>query len=259
MKNKTRRLNVQGAEIRIQTIREHDYFCISDMVRNLPNSHIGIGNWMRSRSTLEFLGLWEQMLNPDFNLIEFDEVRMASGTNRFTMSPKRWISPEFKLYLIKDYQRLKEWEGSLAKTEWDQRRLFSKINYRLQTDAIERYLLPVMQVNSEEEQFVYANEADVLNVVLFGTTAKAWKAANPIKAKAGQNIRDEASIIQLTILANLEALNSIMIKGGLSRAKRIAQLRSYAKDQLIALLKDARLQSLSIEERKHLGSADSAD
>ncbi len=283
MKN-NRTITVQGKEIIVKTINDQDYISMTDMIKNLPNSRMVIGNWLRSKNTIQFLGIWEQMHNPNFKLIEFDEFRMNAGTGAFTLSPQQWvnstnaigivsksgryggtfahkdiafkfgawISPEFELFLIKDYQKLKDWELSEAKREWDFRRFLSKVNYRLQTDAIEQHLIPFSSLPKDKQGIEYAKEADILNLALFGMTAKKWKQENPQAALNGGNIRDNASIVQLTILANLESLNSILIQAGLPKNDRMLRLREYAKTQLQSLLKDARMQKLSAKERERL-------
>jgi hypothetical protein len=284
MAAKQRTIEANGRHVTVITIGSEDYISLTDMGRHFPNSNTLIGNWLRSRNTIEYLGLWEQMNNPDFKLIEFDEFRIQAGDRTFSLSPQQWIeatgaigvvsksgryggtyaqkdiafkfaiwlSPAFELYLIKDYQQLKRWEHSEAKQEWDVRRLFSKINYRLQTSAIEEYLLPLSNLPAEKHRIEYAQEADLLNIILFGMTAKEWKTANPEKAQAGLNIREDASIVQLTILANMESLNSLLIKAEQSRERRIEKLSKFARTQYEVLLKDIRLQNLSAQERLKL-------
>jgi KilA-N domain len=281
MAAKQRIIEVAGTTIAVIAVGEEDYISLTDMVKNYPNNNVLIGNWLRSKNTIQYLGLWEQLHNPDFKLIEFDEFRITAGERTFSMSPKQWIeatgaigivsrsgryggtyaqkdiafkfatwlSPEFELFLIKDYQQLKQWENSEAKQEWSIRRLFSKINYRLQTDAIEQHLLPLSNLPAEKHRIEYAQEADLLNIILFGMTAKEWKAANPDKVALGSNMREEASIVQLTILANMEALNAMLIKSKIPKERRAEKLAHYAKSQLEVLLKDLRLQNLSAQER----------
>lgn len=284
MTSKQRNIEVNGYRVSVITIGPEDYISLTDMVRAHANNNSLIGNWLRSKNTIQYLGLWEEMHNPGFNLLAFDEFRIQAGERTFSLSPKQWIeetgaigivsksgryggtyaqkdiafkfatwlSPEFELYLIKDYQRLKKWESSEAKAEWDIRHLFSKINYRLQTDAIEKYLLPNSNIKPEKFKYEYAEEADMLNHILFGTSAQEWKDAYPERAAEGYNMRDDASIIQLTILANMESYNSQMIKEKKSRNDRVKALFELVRNQLEALLKDARLQNLNAQERMKL-------
>ncbi len=284
MASKLRNIEVEGYRISVITIGTEDYISLTDMVRAQANSNALIGNWLRSKNTIQYLGLWEEMHNPSFNLMAFDEFRIQAGERTFSLSPKQWIeatsaigiysksgryggtyaqkdiafkfatwlSPAFELYIIKDYQKLKSWESSEAKAEWDVRRMFAKINYRLQTDAIEKYLLPNSKLRPEKFKYQYASEADMLNFILFGTTAQEWKDANPDRAAEGMNMRDDASIIQLTVLANMESYNSQMIKEKKSRDERVGALFEFVRNQLEALLKDARLQDLNAQERLKL-------
>lgn len=284
MASKLRNIEVEGYRISVITVGTEDYISLTDMVRAQANGNALIGNWLRSKNTIQYLGLWEEMHNPSFNLLAFDEFRIQAGERTFSLSPKQWIeetgaigiysksgryggtyaqkdiafkfatwlSPAFELYVIKDYQKLKQWESSEAKAEWDVRRMFSKINYRLQTDAIEKYLLPNSNLRPEKFKYEYAQEADMLNHILFGTTAQEWKDANPERAAEGFNMRDDASIIQLTVLANMESFNSQMIKDKKSRHERIMALFEFVRNQLEALLSDARLQSLNAQERLKL-------
>ncbi len=237
-------INIQGHQIKISQINNNDYISITDMVIGFGDDTV-IYSWMRNRNTLEYLGLWEVMNNPNFKPIEFDRFRKEAGLNSFTMSPKKWIestnaigiiskagrygggilahkdiafefgswlSPQFKLYLITEFQRLKEIETNHYNLEWNVKRIVSKANYTLHTDAIKDHMLPKMNIHKEKEWLVYADEADVLNVALWGCTAKQWKESNPKLALNGDNLRDSASINELAILSNIESLNSILIK-----------------------------------------------
>ena len=211
-----------------------------------------VKNWLRLRSTIEFLGLWEQLYNPNFKGVEFDTFKNEAGSNAFTLTPQRWIektnaigiisksgkgggtfahkdiafefaswiSPEFKLYVIKDYQRLKEDEAHKLELGWDTKRELSKINYRIHTDAIKEFLI-TPELTKLEKSYTYATEADVLNVALFGKTAKQFKQENPDKKG---NMRDYASVEQLIVLVNLESMNADMIRQGYSVAERLEQL-----------------------------------
>ena len=234
-----------------------------------------IKNWLRARSTLEFLGTWEIMYNPDFKVVEFDHFKSEAGLHTFTLSAKEWIesthaigmyvqagryggtyahkdiafefgsaiSPIFKLYLLKEYQRLKDEENDRLKLEWDAKRFLSKNNYLIHTDAIKNYVLPRSNHSKSTEWLVYADEADLLNVALFGCTAKEWRDANPVLA-AKQNIRDFASIAQLTVLSNLETHNAEMIKQGIDKAERFDRLKQIAEYQLRVLTEAEAIQKL---------------
>lgn len=230
-----------------------------------------IKNWLRARSTLEFLGTWEVMYNPDFKVVEFDHFKSEAGLHTFTLSAKEWIektnaigiyvqsgryggtyahkdiafefgsaiSPVFKLYLLKEYQRLKDDENDRLKIEWSAKRFLSKNNYLIHTDAVKNYVLPQSNYTKSNEWLAYADEADLLNVALFGCTAKAWREANSDLAK-NSNIRDYASIAELTVLSNLETHNAELIKQGLTKAERFKRLQEIAQYQL-HVLKEAEL------------------
>jgi hypothetical protein len=219
---------------------------------------------MRNRSTIEFIGLWEQFNNPNFNSIEFDGIKSMAGSNGFSLTPKRWIeatnaigivsragryggtfahkdiafefaswlSAEFKFYLIKEFQRLKEDEQQRLSLEWNLQRTLSKINYRIHTDAIKEELIP-KTVTKEQAASVYANEADLLNVALFGQTATQWRSQNP--AEKG-NIRDLATLEQLVVLSNMESINALLIRQGLPQGERLRQLNTVAITQMKSLL-----------------------
>lgn len=276
---KSRKLNVNGSEITIVETGTQDYICLTDMLRSKEGDFFII-DWLRNRNTLEFMGIWERVHNPDFNYGEFATIKSMAGLNNFKISVKEWaektnaigiyarsgryggtyahkdiafkfaawISPEFEVFLIKDYQRLKEWEQSEGKREWDFRRFLSKVNYRVQTDAIEEHLIPVSQLPKEKLGIEYAQEADILNLALFGLTAKQWQEQNPRLAAKGENIRDSATIIQLTVLANMETINALMIKGGFSKVDRFTKLKEYAQHQFQTLLKDHRLRKISDQQ-----------
>ncbi len=243
-----------------------DYICLTDMARYRDSVRVDyiIQNWMRNRNTIEFLGLWEQLNNPDFKSIEFDGFRKQSGLNSFILTPKLWIektaavglvskagryggtyahkdiafefaswlSVEFKLYLIKEFQRLKESEA--AQLGWDIKRNLVKINYRIHTDAVKRHLVPAA-VTAAQAAFVYASEADLLNMALFCVTAAEWRLANPDK---DGNLRDYANAAQLVCLSNLENLNALFIKEGLPPPERLLRLNSIAIHQMTLLSAD---------------------
>ena len=234
-----------------------------------------IKNWLRSRSTLEFLGTWELLYNPDFKVVEFDHLKSEAGLHTFTLSAKEWIqttgaiglyvqsgryggtyahkdiafefgsaiSPVFKLYLLKEYQRLKDGENDRLKLEWDAKRFLSKSNYLIHTDAVKNYVLPQSSYTKNTEWLAYADEADLLNVVLFGCTAREWRDANPELAKKS-NIRDYASIAELTVLSNLETHNAELIKSGMGKAERFEVLRQIAQYQLHVLAEAEKIERL---------------
>ncbi len=258
-----------------------DYICIKDMAAaESDNSRAAdvIKNWIRSRSTLEFLGTWEQIYNPNFKVVEFDHFKQEAGLHTFTLSVTDWventnavgiyvkrgryggtyahkdiafefasaISPVFKLYLIKEFQRLKEEENDLHKLEWDAKRFLSKNNYLIQTDAVKNYLIPVCNYREDLKWLPYAEEADLLNVALFGFTAKAWRDTNPELA-GKSNVRDYATINELTVLSNLETHNAQMIREGKSKMERFMALKEIAEYQL-RVLKEAEKINNRIEE-----------
>lgn len=254
------KLQVLDRDISVQTIHDTDYICITDIARykDAHRSDYIIQNWLRNRNTIEFLGIWEQLNNPDFNAIEFDGFRKQAGLNSFSLTAKRWIeatnaiglisksgryggtyahkdiafefaswiSVEFKLYLIKEFQRLKEEERKLL--GWDIRRNLARINYRIHTEAIKEYLIPP-QLTQSQVNLVYASEADVLNMALFGMTAKQWRESHP--GEKG-NIRDTANVSQLVCLSNLENLNALFIEEIIPQGERLSRLNRIAIQQM---------------------------
>jgi hypothetical protein len=266
------KIEVKGTSITVVSGDVDDYISLTDIARYKDSDHTDdiIRNWLRNRNTLEFLGIWEQLNNPVFNPVEFDGIRMQSGLNSFTLTPKRWIeatravgitskagryggtyahkdiafefaswvSVEFKLYLIKEFQRLKETERE--QLGWDIRRNLTKINYRIHTDAIKTQLIPP-QLTAQQTCLIYASEADLLNMALFGKTAAQWRDENP--GNKG-NIRDEANVAQLVCLANLETLNAHFIHQGLAQTERLALLNQTAIVQMKLLLADVGVQRL---------------
>lgn len=265
--NKKKKIKVQETEISVTKINGEDYICLTDMVRGEEGKD-HIKNWMRNRNTVEFLGVWEEMHNPDFKGVEFDTFRKEAGLNNFTLTPKKWveatnaigivsksgngggtyahvdiafefgmwISPQFKLYLIKEYQRLKKIENNQYNLEWNVKRMISKTNYSIHTDAIKKVLIP--QVRPWAKNYEYANEADLLNLAIFGMTAKQWKEANPERDKNGENMRDSASIAELIVISNAESLNAELIKEGLSKQERYERMQRMAQDQMKILSKE---------------------
>ena len=252
---------VDNAEITILEINEKDYISLTDMVRNIDNGLALIEKWLRNKNTIEFLGIWEGMYNPNFNSPEFEGLKNMAGLNRFILSVKQWIektnaigiiakagryggtyahkdlafefaswvSPQFKLYLLREFQRLKEEEQK--QLGWSAKRELSKINYHIHTDAIKQNLIP-MELTPAQQSIIYANEADVLNVALFGMTAKDWRELNPdLKG----NIRDYASINQLICLSNMENLNAVFINEGIPQRERLVKLNQIAIQQMSVL------------------------
>lgn len=278
MSRKTSSILVQDVPVTVMSIDQRDYISLTDMAKARTDAGRAadvIKNWLRARSTLEFLGTWEIMYNPDFKVVEFDHFKSEAGLHTFTLSAKEWIesthaigmyvqagryggtyahkdiafefgsaiSPIFKLYLLKEYQRLKDEENDRLKLEWDAKRFLSKNNYLIHTDAIKNYVLPRSNHSKSTEWLVYADEADLLNVALFGCTAKEWRDANPALA-AKQNIRDFASIAQLTVLSNLETHNAEMIKQGIDKEERFDRLKQIAEYQLRVLTEAEAIQKL---------------
>jgi len=275
-------IHAKGVNIGIYTTDfQNEFISLTDIAKyksDDPNDVIK--NWMRSRDTIEFLGLWESLHNSDFKPVEFDGFRMQAGLNAFTMSPTKWInsvnaigivtksgryggtyahsdiafefaswiSAEFKLYIIKDYKRIKSDENSRLSLEWNLNREISKINYRIHTDAIKENLIP-LQLTSAQISITYASEADMLNVALFGSTAKQWRDSN--QDKKG-NIRDDASLNQLLVLANMESYNAILIEQGKSQSERLVALRELAIRQL-QTLSNINAKALSeVSKTKHI-------
>jgi hypothetical protein len=266
-KVKSDTLHVQGINVGIYTEDyRNEYISLTDIARyrNSDDPRFAIQNWMRNRNTIEFLGLWETLHNPNFNRVQFDTFKNEAGLNRFVMTPSKWIdltgaigiitkagrygsgtyahsdiamefaswiSSEFKLYLMKDYRRLKYDENSRLSLSWNLNREISKLNYRVHTDAIQQNLLP-SELTKEQQSYVYADEADVLNVALFGMTAAQWRAQNQVKKG---NIRDYASIQQLLVLANLESYNALLIEQHQPQSSRLQSLRDMAIKQLQTL------------------------
>ena len=265
---KIRTIEVLSKEIRVILNKEkdNDYISLTDMVKGSEGED-HIRNWMRNKNTIEFLGIWEKLHNPNFKGAEFDTFWHEAGLNRFNMTPRKWIegtnaigiisksgrgggtyahkdiafnfgmwiSPKFQLYIVQEYQRLKEQENNPLLQQWNVKRLLSKTNYTLHTDAIKNNIIPKFSLTHYKEKLVYATEADMLNLIIFGCTAKDWEEANPELAKKKLNIRDTATINQLVVLSNMESLNSMLIKKGLNSNQRRVILHQMAKDQLAVL------------------------
>lgn len=272
----SKKLEVQGKEISLVLHLGEDYISLTDMVRDIDNGVVLIEKWLRNKNTIEFLGIWEEINNPDFNSPEFGGIKGEAGLNRFALSVKQWIertgakgltakagryggtyahrdiafefaswvSPRFKLYLIKEFQRLKTEESQRLKQGWDFQRALAKVNYGIHTEAIKAALLPP-RVSGAQACAVYASEADLLNVSLFGKTAAQWRALNQgVKG----NIRDYATLEQLVVLSNLESVNAMLIQQGLPQGERIVQLNVVAIFQMQALVKAGNTKRLELKE-----------
>jgi hypothetical protein len=271
-KNKT--INVKGTEIVLFSIGNEDYVSITDIARHKDSTNTDsiIQNWLRNRNTIELLGFWELMYNPGFKPLEFEGFKKQAGLNSFVMTPKKWIentnaigitsksgryggtfahkdiafefaswiSIEFKLYIIKEFQRLKDDENDRLKLNWNLQRTLAKVNYHIHTDAIKENLIP-KELDKYQIGIVYANEADLLNMALFGIAAKQWRDANPT---AGGNIRDEATIEQLVVLSNLESINAVLIHQGKAQQERVLQLNTIAITQMRSLLNSKQIKNL---------------
>ena len=264
------KINVEGSEISIIAIDNRDYISLTDMVRNVENGVALIEKWLRNKNTIEFLGIWEEMYNANFNSTEFEGIKNEAGFNRFILSVKQWVnktnsigivakagryggtyahkdiafefaswvSPYFKLYLIKEFERLKEEEQK--QLGWDIKRNLAKINYKIHTDAIKNNLVPE-KLSKERINYIYASEADILNVALFGMTSKEWRESNP---ELKGNMRDYADISQLVCLSNLENLNAVFINEGMDATERIEKLNAIAIEQMRILTESERIKKL---------------
>jgi len=256
-------LKVKDTEIRIIEVNDEDYISLTDMIK-AKDGDFFISDWLRNRNTLEFLGIWESVYNPDFNYGEFATIRSYAGLNSYKISVKEWvektnaiglqakagryggtyahkdiafefgmwISAEFKIYLIKEFQRLKTEENNRLQLEWNLSRTLSKLNNHIHTNAVKENLIPP-DLSKSKQKFIYANEADLLNLALFGITASVWRNNNPDKEG---NIRDHATLEQLIVITNLESLNSVLIKNGLEADKRLRLLNQTAIEQMNVLI-----------------------
>ncbi len=273
MVSKKQSIVVQGSEIHILSKDNEDYISLTDMVQNFEGGSSLIESWLRNKNTLSFLAVWEKMHNPSFNSLEFDGIKMEAGLNRFTMSAKKWmekvngigviakagryggtfahkdiafefgswLSPEFKLYLIKEFQRLKEQEIQSGQLEWNIRRSLTKTNYHIHTDAIKEFLIPP-EISKEQAGHIYASEADLLNMALFGKTAKEWRTENPNR---DGNIRDYATVGQLVVLASLESQNALLIEQQKSQTERLSILNKLAIKQMRSLIDSPAIKKLT--------------
>jgi len=271
-KSKKSTIDVQGTAVTVLSKEQDDYISLTDMVKNFDGGSALIEQWLKNKDTVLFLGVWEQINNPAFNSLEFEGIKSEAGRNSFFLSAKKWIettnakglmasagryggtyahrdiafefgswlSPEFKLYLIKEFQRLKEDENRRLSLDWNLNRTLAKVNYRIHTDAIKEKIIP-STITKKQESLSYANEADILNVALFGMTAKQWRDQNP---NLKGNIRDYSSIEQLLVLANLESLNAEFIRMELSQGERLKKLNKIGIEQMKSLIGQASIKKL---------------
>ena len=274
VKNKT--IIVNDISVGVTSLNENDYICLTDITKGLENGSSLVENWLRNKNTVEFLGVWEQLNNPNFNSLEFEGIMKQTGLNRFHISVKKWvdttnaeglisktgryggtyahkdiafefaawISPVFKLYLIKEFQRLKQIESNEHNLEWDVRRIISKANFHIHTEAVKNYIIPNSNLPASKQGIEYANESDILNIAVFGYTAQQWREANPERHLNKENIRDSASINELAVLSNLESASSQMIKANIPKNERLVQLSVIAKEQLKILNNNNPIKSL---------------
>ena len=271
---KNKILTVEKLDIVLYSQNDEDYISLTDMAkyRDADRTNYIIQNWLRTRSAIEFCGLWEQLNNPTFKGIEFDAFKNEAGANSFSLTPQKWIestnaigiisksgryggtfahrdiafefaswiSAGFKLYLITEFQRLKADENDRLKLDWNLQRTLAKVNYRIHTDAIKENLVP-KELSKQQVNFVYANEADLLNVALFGKTAKKWRDQNP---DTEGNVRDAATLEQLVVLSNLESINAVLIHQGLNQPERLLQLNKVAITQMRSLVNSSQIKKL---------------
>ncbi|MBI1837758.1 MAG: KilA-N domain-containing protein [Flavobacteriia bacterium] len=271
---KNKKIEVIGKEITLYSSQSEEYISLTDMARYRDSERTNyiIQNWMRTRSAIEFCGLWEQLNNPNFKSIEFDAFKNESGSNSFALTPQKWIestnavgiisksgryggtfahrdiafefaswiSAEFKFYLIHEFQRLKEQESNSQQIEWNFQRTLAKVNYKIHTDSIKENLIPKI-LDKKQTSLVYATEADVLNMALFGITAKQWRDENPNEKG---NIRDYANIQQLVVLSNLESINAMLIAQEMPQNERLIQLNTIAITQMKSLVDNQYIKKL---------------
>lgn len=269
--SKNKRIKIDDTEISIISNEQYDYISLTDMASS-QLQEVVIIKWLSLKSTIEYLGEWEALYNPDFNYTEFGTIKNAAGSNNFVLSVKNWIeatnaigisakagryggtyahkdiafqfgmwiSPKFQLLLVKEYQRLKEEENNRQKLDWNLQRTLAKVNYTIHTDAIREKLIPE-KLTAKQTSLVYASEADLLNMALFGKTAADWRAENP---DAKGNMRDDATLEQLVVLSNLESINAVLIRQGLSQTERLKQLNNIAITQMTSLVNNANMRKL---------------
>ena len=270
-----RKMVVKGKDVLLFSKEHIEYISLTDMAKSKDPERTNyiVQNWMRNRNTIEFIGLWEVIHNPIFKRIEFDAFRKEAGLNSFSLTPQRWIertnaigiisksgryggtfahqdiafefaswiSAEFKLYLLVEFQRLKEEEAKTKSLEWNLQRTLAKVNYKIHTDEVKEHLVPV-KITKEQENFIYATEADLLNVALFGKTAKEWRNQN---AEKEGNVRDYSTLEQLVVLSNLESINSVLIEQGLPQNVRLKKLNEIAISQMRSLLESSAVKKLT--------------
>jgi hypothetical protein len=281
-RNELSELVVQQTKVAVVRVDNVDYISLTDIAKhqNSSDPSFTVKNWLRRINTIDYIGLWEKLRNSDFNLVEFDQIKTEYGKNSFSMSPTQWIrrtnaigivakggrysigtfahpeiafefaswiSPEFRLYLVLEFERLKQVEQEQKSIEWNLQRTLAKINYHIHTDAIKEYIIPKV-VNEKQKTFTYANEADLLNVALFGKTAAEWRAEN---SNAKGNIRDEATLEQLVVLSNLESINALLIRDGLPQSERLTRLNATAIVQLKSLLEHNQVKKLDVNDKAH--------
>src|SRR5690554_452451 len=272
---KSKVIEVQDTSVSVLNHSGEDYICLTDMARAKSDQSRAadvIKNWIRTRTTLEFLGTWEKIYNPNFNVVEFDHFKSQAGLPSFVLSPSQWvektlaigvfskagrfggtyahkdiafefgsaISAEFKLYLIKEFQRLKEEENDRHKLDWNLQRTLAKVNYTIHTDAVKERLIPA-KLNKQQISQIYASEADLLNMALFSMTAADWRQQNP---EAKGNMRDQATLEQLVVLSNLESINAVLIRQGITQSERLQQLNQIAITQMTSLVNNSKLKKL---------------
>lgn len=269
-----RKMVVKGKDVLLFSKEHIEYISLTDMAKSKDTERTNyiVQNWMRNRNTIEFIGLWEVIHNPNFKRIEFDAFRKEAGLNSFSLTPQRWIertnavgiisksgryggtfahqdiafefaswiSAEFKLYLLVEFQRLKQEEAKNKSLEWNLQRTLAKVNYKIHTDAVKEHLVPV-KITKEQENYIYASEADLLNVALFGKTAKEWRNHN---AGKDGNLRDYSTLEQLVVLSNLESINSVLIEQGLPQNIRLKKLNEIAISQMRSLLQSSAVKNL---------------
>lgn len=275
-------VDVKGSTIKVLRIDGYEYISLTDLAKTQNDESPAdvVKNWMRNKETISFLGVWEELNNENFKLVEFDQFKNEAGRHAFTMSPQKWIretnaigiisksgkygggtfarsdiafefaswiSPEFKLYLIKEFERLKRNENYQYQIEWNANRILSKVNYVVHTDAIKNFIVPTL--TEEQKRFVYAEEADVLNVALFGMTAKEWRENNPELAKIG-NMRDYTDLLHLVILSNLETINASLISDNVSQRERLIKLNNNARMQMEALKNNKNIKDLELLQQQ---------
>ncbi|NDV66789.1 KilA-N domain-containing protein [Bacteroides sp. 224] len=271
MAKSTSKIIVSSTEITVTHIGNEDFISLTDMLK-AKDGDFFISDWLRNRNTVEYLGIWESIYNPNFNYGEFAIIKSQAGLNSYKISVKEWvektnaiglkatagryggtyahkdiafefgmwISPEFKIYLVREFQRLKDDESNRLKLEWNLQRTLAKVNYHIHTDAIKENLIP-QKITQQQVGFVYANEADLLNVALFGITAKEWRETNSDK---NGNIRDYATLEQLVVLSNMESINALLIRQGLSQSERLIELNKVAITQMKSLLESNSMKKL---------------